>query len=228
VSSATVRCPSIPSKDAVPSSEDKMAKDGSRGLRFAIWLACSGLASVSSLLTASPARACSLIEPPQPVPASANPSDRVPPVLRSARLDVRRATEPGSAEDGDCGAIGHYTVHVEVTDDVSRPEDLAYLLELVEGTLPFELPGEPVRAKFDRRAGEMSSWFVDDGEAFDAVVAVTMVDEAGNVSEPVAVNASGDAVGCGCALPAGRPGTAAATFAAATLLFLRRARRLLR
>jgi hypothetical protein len=119
-------------------------------------------------------------------------------------------------------------VRVEVTDDVSRPEDLAYLLELVEGTLPFELPAEPVRAKFDRRAGEMSSWFVDDGEAFDAVVAVKMVDEAGNVSEPVAVHASGGAVGCGCAMPAGRPGNAAAAFAVATLLLLRRARRLLR
>ena len=47
------------------------------------------------------------------------------------------------AGDGDCGEIGNYTVHVEAADDVSRPEDLAYLLELVEGTLPFELPGEP-------------------------------------------------------------------------------------
>ena len=197
--------------------------DGRKKLR--LWLGCLGLACVASLLTASPALACSLVEPPEPVTASANPSDAVPPVLKSARLEVRRAEDPGSSRDEDCSAIGHYTIHVDAEDDVSRPEDLAYLLKLVEGTLPFELPAEPVRATFDRRAGEMSSWFSDDGEAFDAVVTVAMVDEAGNVSEPVAVEASGDAVGCGCALPAGRPGTAAAAFAAAALLLVRRARR---
>jgi hypothetical protein len=202
-----------------------MPNAGSRKLRFAIGLGCSGLAFISGSLTASPALACSLVEPPQPVTASGNPSDDVPPVLKSARLDVRRAKEPGSSGDGDCGEIGGYTFHVDAADDVSRPEDLAYSLVLVKGTLPFEIPVQPVRVTLGRRAGEMSSWFSDDGEAFDAVVAVAMVDDAGNVSEPVEVHASGDAVGCGCALPAGRPGTAAAALAVGALLLVRRSRR---
>jgi hypothetical protein len=197
----------------------------SRKLRFAIWLGCSGLAFISGSLTTSPARACSLVEPPQPVTASDNANDDVPPVLKSARLDVRRAKEPGSSGDGDCGEIGTYTFYVDVVDDITRSEDLAYSLKLVKGTLPFELPSQPVRASSGRSAGEMSSWFSDDGEAFDAVIAVAMVDEAGNVSEPVEVQASGDAVGCGCALPAGRPGTAAAALAVGALLLVRRSRR---
>jgi MYXO-CTERM domain-containing protein len=57
---------------------------------------------------------------------------------------------------------------------------------------------------------------------------VAMVDGAGNVSEPVAVHASGDAVGCGCAVPPGRPGTAAAGLAVGALLWVRRGRRLVR
>lgn len=107
-------------------------------------------------------------------------------------------------------------------DDVTRPEDLAYSLKLVKGTLPFDSASQPVRATSGVKAGEMSSWFGDDGEAFDAVVAVAMVDSAGNVSDSVEVHASGDAVGCGCALPAGRPGSGAAAFALGALFLVRR------
>lgn len=190
-----------------------------------VWLGCTGLAFLLGALAPSPALACSPIEPPQPVTASDNPSDDVPPVLKTAQLDVRRAKEPGSSGDGDCGWMGGYTFLVDAADDVTPPEGLAYSLRLVKGKLPFALPDQPVRATSGRSAGEMSSWFSDDGEAFDAVVAVAMVDEAGNVSEPLEVHASGDAVGCGCALSAGSPGTAAAALAVGALLFVRRSRR---
>ena len=204
-----------------------MSNSRSSKRRLAMGLWCSGLVLSSCLVVSpAPALACSLVEPPREVTPSGDLNDGVPPVLKSAQLEVRRAKDPGSGGDGDCGDIGGYTFRVDGTDDVTRPEDLAYSFKLVRGTLPFKLPVKPVRATSGRRAGELSSWFSDDGEAFDAVVAVAMVDSAGNASEPVEVHASGDAVGCGCAMATGRPGAAVAGLALGALLLVRRSRRL--
>lgn len=197
-------------------------------MRVAIWLGCAGLAFIAASLTASRALGCSPAEPPQPFVASENPSDVAPPVLKSAQLDVRRAREPGSSGDGDCGEIGGYTFHVDAADDITRPEDLAYSLKLVKGSLPFAIPDQPVRARSGRRAGSLSSWFSDNGEEFEAVVEVAMVDDAGNLSEPIEVHASGDAVGCGCTVPSGYRGSAAPGLAMAAVLLVRRLRRFVR
>jgi hypothetical protein len=195
-----------------------------RKLRGVIARACSVVGLGLCSLKASAALACSLVEPPEP--ATFTPSDDdVPPLLKSAHLDVRRADDPGSSGDGDCGDIGGYTFVVDAEDDVTRPKDLAYSLKLVKGTLPFVLPDQPVLATFSRSAGKLSSWFSDDGKAFDATIAVAMVDSAGNFSEPVEVHASGDAVGCGCAWRAGHPSAGAAWLVVGALLFTRRSRR---
>jgi len=190
-----------------------------------MWLCSSSLVVLACVLTASPSRACSLTEPPQPFTAVDNPNDATPPVLKSAQLDVKRAKDPGSSDDADCGNIGSYVLHVDSTDDVTRPEKLAYSFKLVKGTLPFELPDEPVRAQPVGSPGELSSWFTDKGGAFDAVVAVSTVDEAGNVSEPVEVHASGGSVNSGCGVAIRHPSGAAVIFALGALFFVRRSRR---
>ena len=53
-------------------------------------------------------------------------------------------------------------------------------------------------------AGTLSTWFVDEGEAFEGTLEVRVVDRAGNLSEPKQVSASGDEVGCTCSI-AGAP-----------------------
>jgi hypothetical protein len=78
-----------------------MSNADSRRMRFVIGLAGVGGAFLAGALPATPARACSLVEPPQPVTPSPNPADDAPPVLKSARLEVRRASDPGSSSDGD-------------------------------------------------------------------------------------------------------------------------------
>jgi len=197
-------------------------------VRVAISLAYSGLVFIAASLTAARALGCSPAEPPHPFVATENPSDVAPPVLKTAQLDVRRAKEPGSSGDGDCGELGGYTFHVDAADDITAPEDLAYSLKLVKGSLPFAIPDQPVRVTFGRRPGRLSSWFSDSGKEFDAVVEVAMMDEAGNLSEPVEVHASGDAVGCGCTVPSAHRGNVASGLAVAALLLVRRLRRFVR
>jgi hypothetical protein len=195
-------------------------------LRIMKTLGCSAAAFVLGSIAASSALACSVAEPPQPVTFATDSADDVPPVLNSARLDVRRANDPGSSGDGDCGEIGSYTFSVDAADDVTSRDDLAYSLKLVKGTLPFAIPDQPIRDTFRPSAGKLSSWFSDSGDAFDGTIAVAMVDGAGNFSEPVEVHASGDAVGCGCALRAGDPNAAAAGLLVVGLLLGRRSRAL--
>lgn len=180
----------------------------------------------TGMVRASSALACPPVRPSEPITFPPS-DDHVPPVLKSARLDVRRADNPGAPRgDGSCADEGEYTFSVDAQDDVTLSKDLAYSLTLLKGRLPFSLPDKPIRPTPGLPDGELSGLFSDDGSAFDATVSVAVVDDAGNFSEPVEVHASGDEVGgCGCAFHAHQRSTMAAGLMLGAVLFARRSRR---
>jgi MYXO-CTERM domain-containing protein len=120
--------------------------------------------------------------------------------------------------------MGRYRIRVEASDDRTPATDLGFALSLVDGTLPFTLPAEPVQS-FRQPSEDFSTWFSDDGEEFAGTIEVRVVDRAGNMSEPVNVRATGEAVGCGCSMVGmKRPGAAGWLGAFLILSFVRRRR----
>jgi hypothetical protein len=173
-------------------------------------------------LRAPHAEACSLRSPPQPFePPAAD--DETPPTLDEAHISIRRAKDPGSSGNADCSDVGSYTVTLRASDDQTPSVDLAVQLELVKGNLPFSLPERAVLEEPSfRREGEVSLSFGDDGSAYDAVIAVRVMDWSGNLSEPIEVHVSDEDVG-GCAFNR-RParGSAGVALAMTIALLVRR------
>jgi MYXO-CTERM domain-containing protein len=134
-------------------------------------------------------------------------NDRVAPTLTSASIELERAEDPDSG-GADCSNMGKYRIRVDASDDQTARTDLGFALRLVDGTLPFTLPEQKIQS-FRQPSEDFSSWFSDNGEEFAGTIEVRIVDRAGNLSEPVNVRATGDAVGCGCSMAgATRPGAA--------------------
>lgn len=181
----------------------------------------AGLTFAGLVAFSEPAQACSPPDHAQEYSTHDSSSDTTPPVLSAANISVRRAKDP-DGETAACENIGRYTITVEASDDMTEANDLGFALTLVDGSFPFRVPEGNVIGHNDD--GKLSDWFEDDGDAFDGTLEVRVVDRAGNLSEPVFVSESGDAVGCSCSA-AGAPSTAYGwwlPFAASMLLARRR------
>ena len=90
-----------------------------------------------------------------------------------------------------CDYAGGISFRIEsVQDDYSKPIEMGYLMEVVEGELPIGLqqPSKPITTlRNDLRHGIWWQWndgATDEQEAFDFVVVVYAVDLAGNASAP--------------------------------------------
>jgi hypothetical protein len=178
-------------------------------------------ALAASLAYSRSAAACSPPPPYQDYATQPDANDTEPPTLRSASIVFKRAEDPGG-HGADCRTNGRYFLEVDASDDRTAEDDLGFSLSLVDGRLPFELPDTFVRSSIES-GGDLTSWFVDDGNEFEATIEVKMVDRAGNLSEPIAVRASEDAVGCGCSMIGdGRPGAAGWVVSVLVLSFVRR------
>lgn len=181
----------------------------------------AGLTFAGLMAFSESARACSMAGHVEKYSLDDSSSDTTPPVLSAADVSVRRAKDP-DGETAACENIGNYTITVDASDDVTDATDLGFALTLVDGSFPFHVPKGNVIGHNDD--GKLSDWFDDDGNAFDGTLEVRVVDRAGNLSEPVLVSASGDAVGCSCSA-AGTPSNAYGwwlPFAASMLLVRRR------
>lgn len=181
----------------------------------------TGLTFAGLVAFSEPAQACS---PPALVKEYSfhdSSNDTTPPVLSAADISVRRAKDPGG-DTAACETMGRYTITIDASDDTTAAIDLGFALTVVDGSFPFRVPeGNVIGHNHD---GKLSDWFEDDGDAFDGTLEVRVVDRAGNLSEPVFVSESGDAVGCSCSA-AGAPSTAYGwwlPFAASMLLARRR------
>ncbi len=190
----------------------------SAGLTYLV----GGCLILAAGFTTPHADACSLLAPPQPFEPVAS-DDKTPPTLDEAHIKIQRAKDPGSHENTDCSDVGGYTLTVRASDDRTPTADLAVALELVKGNLPFSLPeGAVLEDAFARQDDELNFSFGDAGNAYDATVAVRVMDASGNLSEPFEVHVSGEDVS-GCAFSR-RParGSAAAAVAMALALLVRR------
>lgn len=189
----------------------------------ALTYSLGGCLLIAASLTAAQADACSLVQPPQPFEPTAS-DDKTPPTLDEAHISIRRAKDPGSSGKSDCSDVGSYIVTLRASDDQTPSADLAVQLELVKGNLPFSLPeGAVIDEPRFRREGEVSVSFGDDGSAYDAIVAVRVMDSSGNLSEAIEVHVSGDDVG-GCAFSRRPAGGSAGVALAMTLALLARRR----
>lgn len=125
------------------------------------------------------------------------------------------------AEGGGCGSdhvssscdgigILQFQLNEPATDDQTAPENMGYLIEVVDGSLPrgLSIPATALRSTL------VFSWIDDDADGQEVIafsVTLTPVDEAGNVgaaSDPIRVYDPGSAEGC--AMPGRAPSLDAA------------------
>lgn len=127
-----------------------------------------------------------------------------------------------------CDDIGAFTLTFEApSDNLSQPENIGYVIELVDGSLPsgVTLPAEPVRRN---SSGELFFAFKDDStdlKALNFSLRLTPIDEAGNLgpsTDPIRFSDPGD-TGCNVA---GAPSVGSAlTYGLLALLILAARRR---
>lgn len=186
-----------------------------------IRLGLVGALFIAASVSPSTGRACSLAPNPGPFePNGAN--DAVAPTLSSAKLLIRRAKDPGGT-GGDCSGVASYTVVVEASDDETEAGGLGYEVTLLRGTLPFALLQGPVIAEGSvREPGKLVVTRDDTGDAYDATVAIRVLDRAGNRSDPIEVHVSDGAVAGGCAIGPGRARQSSSIVAGLLLLGLAR------
>lgn len=117
--------------------------------------------------------------------------DETPP---TAPVDVR-ATEVEETRDSGCGGCGDFASFMIIvtagTDDRTPAEQLGYLVEVVDGSMPFEVGDSP-------RVGPALHFYSGDLDAppFSATLSVSPVDRAGNVGPAATVEVRGGGVGC--------------------------------
>ena len=169
--------------------------------------------TLAFLLLPASALACSLLGP---LPLSVDPEleDATPPQAPVVeRVAIRRATGPnivdGQVESSSCDDVGWITLVLDQPPgDAHRADEIGYLLERAEGTLPEGL----VLAAVPWVGDTLVLPWLDVGDTRDAavdfVLRVTPVDEAANRGEAVEVRITdastpGSCGGCGLGLPAG-------------------------
>lgn len=168
------------------------------------------------------ARACSTLDNfPHEIDEAEAAVDDTPPaeIPEVVAGEVNESTDVGCDS---CGAQGmHMTLDITPpTDDRTRPEDLGFEIEVVDGEFPFFVPQGPVglaagtliilRSEFDYRA-------------FSATLEVRPVDRAGNVGPGTRVEVRNGVRGCNMSVGSGG---GAAWLAIVALQWLARRRRL--
>jgi uncharacterized protein (TIGR03382 family) len=165
-------------------------------IRTSVLLAVSHIAiSVSSL---DQARACSLVENTEHVvDADEEAVDTTPPEVPV--LEVMYSREPagdGCFSASSCQGSGSVGLGIEMAvDDRTSLGEMGYVIELAGGELPsgMRLPASPVRADY----GVIWLHFSDHDQDIDFTLSVRAMDLAGNLGEPVLVEASdGGSSGC--------------------------------
>jgi hypothetical protein len=167
------------------------------------------------------ARACSVLSNfPHSIDEAEAAVDDTPPgeIPEVVASEVDESTQVGC---DDCGGGGmHMTLDVTPpTDDRTRPEDIGYEIEVVDGEFPFFVPVGPVgpaggtlimlRSEFDYRV-------------FSATLEVRPVDRAGNVGPGTRVEVRNGVRGCNMSVGSGG---GVAWLAIAALQWLARRRR---
>jgi hypothetical protein len=180
-----------------------------------------GLVALTALLCAPSAFACSLLGP-QPHELIEGSDDATAPSTPTlGALTISRGRGPKGGMSTSCDDIGWITLPLTAEDDASDAASIGYVLALTAGSLPFDLPTEPVRPQSDE--GLTLNWIdeaTNEQEPLEATLEVVAVDEAGNVSaEPLVVEISDPGRSAGCAAV-----PAASAWALLGLLALRRRR----
>jgi hypothetical protein len=141
-----------------------------------------GLLALAATLCAPPALACSVVGP-QPHAILDASDDTTPPATPTLlSLTIGRGRARGLTSSS-CDDLGFLTLELHTEDDTSTADTIGLELTLINGTLPFDLPADPVRPQVS--AGVVLNWI--DGataaqEPINATLEVRAVDEAGNVS----------------------------------------------
>lgn len=176
----------------------------------------------SSALGLAPriADACSYAIPP---PVELDPAlagvDITPPLLTAVRLSGLERGIPGTA--GGCLTHSTFWLEADASDDLTRPEELAYRVEALRGDPPLYYEDEPMAYMY-------FVWEEEPTEPLDFELRVRAVDEAGNESEPIDIRVTdGSGTSEGCSLSRGSDGAlpACVPMLAATSGCLRRWRR---
>jgi hypothetical protein len=119
-----------------------------------------------------------------------------------------------SSSGTSCDDLGWVAILPAVTDDHTPASELGYALSLVEGKLPegLELPLQRFKLPVPGKEIRLS-WLdgqTDDQEPFDFVLAVVVIDLAGNESAPLGVHVTNGG-NDGCSVARLRTSTAAGT-----------------
>ncbi len=122
-------------------------------------------------------------------------------VLRGSGPQTEAGCPPGQSLTS-CDDLGVVTLTIQgPEDDQSGPEEIGYVVELVEGAPPggLALPAEPVRLEGGTITLPFSDGATDEQEPFSFVIRLTAMDRAGNLGEtsaPIRVGHAGAEGGC--------------------------------
>lgn len=186
-----------------------------------------------SLGLATPAAACSLVGPEVLLVDTSLEDVQPPEAPEITAIEITRGRGPQPAGPGrsvstSCDDLGIVSLSITQPDGGPDPDgDVGYLLELAEGTLAdgMSLPTEPWLGPI-----LTLSWIdgaTDDQEPFDALLAITPIDRAGNLGPTVTVELADDGVaaGTGCRTTPAVPTGQLLVLASLGLLGRRRSRR---
>ena len=161
----------------------------------------AGLFALSALLSAPSAFACSLLGPQPHAVNESSPDATAPSTPTLGELSIGRGVGPRGGMSTSCDDIGWITLPLDADDDTSADDAIGYFLALSDGSLPFDLPVDPVRPQ--TAEGLTLNWIDEatkEQEPIEATLQILAVDEAGNVSaEPLAVEISDPGRSGGCA-----------------------------